>query len=295
MKKSVIIVATTVILFSILSVVTATTGIGVSSPHITSATIEEFPFRYSDTLRIYNTGTEEGIYSIKITAPYPDVEEWVSVDKPVFTLPPDTSTPVTFTIDAKEGYTGTYEIVFTPTLLPKEAESAKGAMAYLALGSPFKFTVIVPAEVGEKSLGDRELAQIKALNPLAEIIQKVRESKNEVIFVEVGNEITLNLSKKYIFRNDTVNISASFTEGGNPFDMRLLLVSPSGKEYKLARTTSFTFDETGKWCILVVVGGTVVLGKSVYVLSYAYIGLAVLVVVLIVATIMVLRMRRRRS
>jgi hypothetical protein len=295
MKKSVIILAITAILFFIPAVATATTGIGVSSPHVTSATIEEFPFSYSDTLRIYNTGTEEGIYSIKITAPYPDVEEWVSIDKPVFTLQPDTSTPVTFSIDAKEGYTGTYEIVFTPTLLPKEAEGVTGAMAYLALGSPFKFTVIVPEDVGEKSLGDRELAQIKALNPLAEIIQKVRESKNTVIFVEVGNKITLTLSKKYIFKNDTVNISASFTEGGTPFDTRLLLVSPSGKEYKLARTTSFTFTESGRWSILVVVGGTVVLGKSVYVVSYAYIGLAVLVLIVVVATIMLLRMRRRRS
>ena len=73
MKKNIVVLVLVCLVASaVVGTVSAKTGIGLSSPGITSITIDKFPFHYSDTLRVYNTGDEESVYSCLLyTSPSP--------------------------------------------------------------------------------------------------------------------------------------------------------------------------------------------------------------------------------
>ena len=304
MKKSIIVLVLVVCLVAsaVVGTASAKTGIGLSSPGITSITVDKFPFHYSDTLRVYNAGDEESLYTIKIEAPYPDVKKWVSVDKDIFTLSPDTSTVVTFSIDAEEGYTGSYTITLTPGIVPKEKVNVTGMFVYLALGTPFAFTIDVPKDVGVTSLGERPAVPVTTpATEIPEIAKNVTESESGIIWKEMGKSIFLDMPSK-VYLGDLVTITASFIGGGEPVDMGLLIVSPSGKEYRLPRSTEFTFDEEGKWSIMVVIGDVVILGKPIPIQEQqsktlsAYIQyIAPAVVFVIIISLLVLLLKRRKE
>ena len=297
MKKNIVVLVLVCLVASaVVGTVSAKTGIGLSSPSITSITIDKFPFHYSDTLRVYNTGDEESVYSIKIDAPYPDVRDWISVDKDIFTLSPGTSTVVTFSIDAEEGYTGSYTITLTPAIVPKEKTNVTGMFVYLALGTPFAFTIDVP----NGSLGERPPVPVATpTSEIPEIAKKVAESESGIMWREMGKSIFLDMPSK-VYLGDLVRITASFIGGGEPVNMGLLIVSPSEKEYRLPRSTEFRFDEVGTWSVMVVIGDEVILGRPILVLQKGmgaytpYIAIAVLAFALLV-TILVLLRRKKRS
>ena len=297
MKKIIVVLVLVCLVASaVTGIASAKTGIGLSSPNVCSATIDTFPFHYSDTLRIYNTGDEESIYTIKIDAPYPDVEDWISLDKDMFTLSPDTSTVVTFSIDAEDGYTGSYDITLTPAIVPKEEVNVTGMFVYLALGTPFKFTIDVP----NGSLGERPPAPVATpTSEIAEIAKNVAESESGIIWKEMGKSIFLDMPSK-VYLGDLVRITAAFIGGGEPASMGLLIVSPSGEEYGFPRSTEFRFDEVGTWSVMVVIGDEVILGRPILVQKgigvYAlYIAVVVLALALLVAVLVLLRRRKKRS
>ena len=77
---------------------------------------------YEDEFRVYNNGDEDVIYIVNILAPYNDVLDWVNVNTSIFVLEPKTSKQIAFTIDADEGYTGDYGVVFRPDAVPEYSE-----------------------------------------------------------------------------------------------------------------------------------------------------------------------------
>jgi len=295
MKKIIIwLIVICMLTVAVTTVASAKTGVGLSSPNVHSVTINKFPFHYSDTLRIYNTGDEKSVYTIKVDAPYPDVKEWVSLDKDVFTLAPDTSTVVTFSIDAEEGYTGSYSIKLTPGITPKETD-VSGIFVYLALGTPFHFTVNVPKSVGDRSLGDRPAtATPTQTSEIQEIAKDVSESESGIVMKWMGTPISLDMPSK-VYLGDLVTITASFIGGGEPASMGLLIVSPSGEEYKLPRSTEFRFDEVGVWSVMVVIGDEVILGKPIQVQSKGIEAYAPYVVSAVLLTLLVVLLLKKRK
>ncbi len=281
------------------SIASASSGIGISTPTNESMTIEKFPFHYQDSFRIYNTGDEDGVYTINVNTEYQDVKDWVSLDKSIFTLKPEESTLVTFSIDAEEAYTGSYTVVFQSVILPKgsdEKSTGVGAVAYLALGQPFKFTI----KISNGSLGERPSTPVATPTPelSAEIAKNIRESGSGIVKTWIGTPIYLDMPSN-VSLNDPVEMSASFIEGGEPADMGLLLVSPSGEEYQLSRSDTFRFDEEGAWSAMVVIGGEVILGRPIHVqpqpetaAHYAqYIAPAVALAILALLVVILLRRR----
>ncbi|MHC1600577.1 MAG: hypothetical protein ACXQS5_07160 [Candidatus Methanospirareceae archaeon] len=103
---------------------------------------------------------------------------------------------VTFSIDAEEGYTGSYTITLTPAIVPKEKANVTGMLVYLALGTTFKFTIDVP----NGSLGERPLAPVATpTSEIPEIAKEVAESESGIIWKEMGKSIFLDMPSKVYF------------------------------------------------------------------------------------------------
>ena len=298
MRRNKIIALIAIFVLLLPSIAYASSGIGLSTPTTESVTIEKFPFHYSDHFRVYNTGDEEGVFTVDVKTEYEDVKGWVSLDKSIFTLKPEESTVVTFNIDAEEGYTGDYTVVFQSAILPKGSEeniTGVGAVAYLALGQPFKFTINVP----EGSLGERPpTPSVTPTSEIPEFAKNVTESESGIVKTWMGTPISLDMpSEAYL--GDLVKITASFIGGGEPADMGLLIVSPSEKEYRIPRSTEFRFDEVGTWSVIVVIGDEVILGKTIQVEAKSlsaytpYIALAGVFVIIIFLVALLLRRRKK--
>ncbi len=274
MRKSTVIL-TIVLLVLVASPVLANGGIALSTPATTSVTLTEFPFHHEDQFRVYNNGDEDAVIMIYVSAPYPDIEQWVSLEKDMFAIEAGTSTVVTFAIDAGAGYTGDYEITFTPTKLAQEltevpTEGKINAVAYIGLGVEFKLTVHVPQEVGESSLGQRPptpevTPEIEPPPVTEEQLREVTEEESGVIWQELLKPIILSIVSSVV-QGESAELSASFVGGGEPAEMGLLVVSPSGKKYELPRSATFKFDEPGKWSVIVTIADQAIMGKTVEVL-----------------------------
>jgi len=292
-------------------------GIGLSTPATTSVTLTEFPFHHEDQFRVYNNGDEDAVIMIYVSAPYPDVKQWVSLEKDILAIEDGTSAVCTFAIDAEAGYTGDYAITFTPTKLAQEltevpTEGKIKAVAYIGLGVEFKLTVHVPQEVGDSSLGERpptpEVApETEPLPVTEEQLREVTEEESGIIWEKLLKPIILSIPSSVV-QGESVDLSASFVGGGEPAQMGLLVVSPSGKKYKLPRSTSFKFDEPGKWSVIVTIADQVIMGKTVEVLPkqgllgtiepfnlLLMISIAAGVIIIGMAILLVVLLRRRRQ
>ncbi len=275
MRNWTAVMAAIVLLVLLASPALANGGIGLSTPATTSVTRTEFPFHHEDEFRIYNNGDEDAVIMIYVSAPYPDVKQWVALEKDVFAIEAGTSTVVTFIIDVGAGYTGDYEITFTPTKLAQEltevpTEGAIKAVAYIGLGVEFMLTVHIPQEVGESSLGKRpptpEMTPETEPPPVTqEQLKEVTEEESGVIWEELLKPVVLSIPSSVV-QGESVELSASFVGGGEPAEMGLLVVSPSGKKYELPRSTTFKFDEPGKWSVIVTIADQAIMGKTVEVL-----------------------------
>lgn len=319
MRKWAVVTIAIVVSVLMVSPVLANGGIGLSSPQITSVTVTELPFHHEDQFRVYNNGDEDMVIVINVSAPYPDVEQWVSLEKEIFTLEAGTSVVVTFSIDADAAYTGDYDITFIPTKLAEELtevtrEGGIKAVAYIGLGVEFTLTVHVPREVGESSLGG-EHPPAPEVTPeteeqssvTEEEIEQLAEEESGVVWEEVLKPIVLSIPASVV-QGETVELSASFVGGGEPAEMGLLVVSPLGKKYELPRVTTFKFDKPGKWSVIVTIADHPIMGKTLEVLPkqgllgagelfnaplIVAIGGGVLLVVIVILLVLLLQRRRQ--
>ena len=240
-------------------------GLGLATPAVSSVTIDGFPFTYKSSFRVYNTGDEESIFVIRVVVPYRDINEWVSVDTPIFSLKPQENRVVHFNVTADEGYTGSYEILFLPTLLPSKEMDLGGMVVYLGLSGLFRFTVVVPEDVGNLSLGERppEPEEEEVEEDLTRQIGEVEDSEGGVVAVPLGVVISLELPSREVYKYRVYDVSVSFVGGGEPVGLGFVFVSPSEKQFRCPMTSSFIFDELGEWVVLVVIEDQMILGKTI--------------------------------
>ncbi len=243
----------------------ANAGIALSSPDIELLTVTKFPYYYENQFRVYNTGDEEGFFTLEVKAESPDVEEWVTYDLDTFALGPEESTDVLFFIDVYDAYSGDYQIEIIAKTLPVDLETVFdgiGANGFISLAQSFIIDITVP----DGNLYERPDVTDTTTPEIPEEVEDVAEeivaNDEGVVVKDVGRPISLDIPSKAV-EGEEVELSASFIGGGEPFGMGLTLVSPFGESYELSRTAIFTFDEVGTWSVMVVIDDEVIVGKSV--------------------------------
>ena len=252
---------------------TASAGMALSSPPISVVTVQGFPFHYENKFRVYNRGDADSVFTVDVLTVCQDVRDWISFDKKVFVLKPNESTQVTFFMDAKEGFIGDCEVIIRPLMLPEAETLLNGAAAsqraYIKTGVDMRFILNVPDAVGMASLGkrpapkDKVAADQKASDKKA--VEETLSSETGVLKTRLDKPLSVEIPSTAVVGQPCA-LSVSFIGGGEPEEMGLSLTSPSGINYRLPKTASFTFDEKGKWAVLVVIGNEVILGKTVNVL-----------------------------
>ena len=252
-----------------MQIAVADVGLGLATPVESSTTVDAFPFTYAGSFRVYNTGDEDGIIVIKIIIPYSDINDWITIDKSTFALKAQENRVVYFNITANEGYIGTYNIIFQPTLLPSKV-SEVATWVYLGISNTFNFTVVVPPEVGTLSLGERPPGPKEELTTTDFTRQLEGVNETGVIVETFGKTIILNVPSDNVKVNMLYGISVSFLGGGEPVGLGFLFASPSGTQIRCAAHDSITFNEPGEWIFLVLVEDQMILGKAMVVSSASF-------------------------
>ncbi len=233
-------------------------GIGLATPPVDTLTIDAFPFTYQNKFRVYNKG-DERVFVISITAPYQDVLDWVTVDTSVFTLPPGETRVIQFSIYAESGYQGEYDILFKPTLLPTQTEAAPdSAMAHVAMSAAYTLTVVVPEGVGFQRPEEEEVAPEEP-RELTKTVQEMEETKATTVR-PFDKPLLINVPPQ-VYQYEPTYLSVQFVEGGEPTELGFVVVSPSGKSYRLPSETTFSFDEEGIWSVLIVIQEEIIAGN----------------------------------
>ncbi|KYK32823.1 MAG: hypothetical protein AYK19_14840 [Theionarchaea archaeon DG-70-1] len=243
----------------IIPLIAAQPGIGLATPLVETLTIDSFPFTYQNKFRVYNTGEEERVFVISISAPYQDVLDWVTVDASVFTLIPGDTKVVQFSIYADSGYQGEYDVLFKPTLLPTQTTpTPDSAMAHLAMSAAYKLTLIVPEGVGPPRPPEEEIPPEKP-RELTKTVEEMEETKASTVRT-FDKPLLINVpSRAYAY--EPVHLSVEFMEGEEPTELGFILVAPSGKNYTLESDSVFSFNEKGTWNVLIVIKDEIIAGN----------------------------------
>lgn len=290
-----------VVALLVIPLVGAQSGIGLAGPPVDSLTIQSFPFTYQNKFRVYNTGEEERVFVISISAPYQDVLDWVTVDTSVFTLLPGDTKVIQFSIYADSGYTGEYDVIFKPTLLPSQTTPVPGsATAHLAMSVSYTLTLIVPEGAGPPRPETEEIPPEEP-RELTKTVEEMKETKAGAVR-PFDKPLLINIPQEsYMY--EPVYLSVTLVEGEEPTELGFVAVAPSGKNYKLSSETDFTFDEEGTWNILVVIKDEIIAGNPVEVyydfqkdLQYRILPqYGIFAVVIVIAGVLILVYLRRRK
>lgn len=236
-------------------------GIGLATPPVEQLEIDSFPFTYQNQFRVYNKGEDERVFVISVSAPYQDVLDWITVDFSVFTLPPRETRVIQFSIYAESGYQGKYDVVFKPTLLPTQTEATPdSAMAHLAMSAAYTLTLIVPEGVGSQRPEEEEIAP-ETPRELTKTVEEVEDTDAATVR-PFDKPLLINVPPE-VYQYEPTYLSVHFVEGEEPTELGFVVVSPSGKEYRLPNETTFSFDEKGTWSVIIVIKEEIIAGNPV--------------------------------
>lgn len=234
-------------------------GIGLATPPVERLEIDSFPFTYQNQFRVYNKGGDERVFVISVSAPYQDVLDWVTVDTSVFTLPPGETRVIQFSIYAESGYQGEYDVLFKPTLLPTQTEATPdSAMAHVAMSAAYTLTLVVPEGVGPQRPEEEEVSPEEP-RELTKTVQEMEETKATTVR-PFDKPLLINVPPE-VYQYEPTYLSVQFVEGEEPTELGFVLVSPSGKSYRLPSETTFSFDEEGIWSVLIVIQEEIIAGN----------------------------------
>jgi hypothetical protein len=234
-------------------------GIGLATPPVETLVIDSFPFTYQNKFRVYNNGEEERVFVISISAPYQDILDWITVDASIFTLPPGETKVIQFSIYAESGYRGEYDVIFKPTLLPTQTVATPdSAMAHLAMSAAYKLTLIVPEDLGRSRPEEAEITPEEPRD-LTRTVDEMEETKASAIRT-FDKQLLITLPKRTYLYEPTF-LSVKFIEGEEPAELGFVIVSPSGKTYRVSSDSVFSFDEEGSWSVLIVIKDEIIVGN----------------------------------
>ncbi len=236
-------------------------GIGLATPATERITVESFPFTYQDQFRVYNKGQDERVFVISISAPFQDVLDWVTVDTSVFTLLPGETKVIQFSIYAESGYQGEYTVTFKPTLLPTQTvPTPDSAMAHLAMSAAYTLTLIVPENVAPPRPQEAEVPPEQP-RELTKTVEEIKETKATAVR-PFDRPLLINVPPE-TYQFVPTPLTVKFAEGGEPAELKFMLVSPAGKKYALPSDSVFTFNERGSWSVLILIKDEIIAGNPI--------------------------------
>jgi hypothetical protein len=245
----------------------AGTGVKVFMPSETSVAAEQLPLHYDGSFIVQNDGLLEGVYVVKVAVDDLAAITWINVTPSGFVLVPGETRQVNFKINIPEGEAvfGTYQIMFMPSLLPRNVEPHMEDFAnYVSEVGRFNFTVNitglaeVPFEVNASTGAEVTFSDDKSRVNLVQYVTP--ESGNRVV-TQIDRAIRIDAPPAAEI-GKPVNLSVSIYQGLSARDIGLMAISPEGIFYPV-EDENFTFDRAGRWGVIALIGDLVLLGKPI--------------------------------
>ena len=240
------------------------TGIRAYVPTTRSADADKLPFTYNGSFVVYNDGNRNGVYIIRVGVTEPTSIDWLNLSESVLTLRPGESKIVYFTLSVtnETAKPGEQEFIFTPTLLTTSVEPYLDDFAnYISSADSFLFRLNVSGVPALTTTGTPVV--FVQSNKTNYVQYSVLQDTNKVVTL-LDRAIKLNIQDKAV-AGEPVPVSISIFEGLSNRGISLLAVSPEGAVYPVSEG-NVTFDRTGLWGIIVMVGDEMILGKTVEVI-----------------------------
>ncbi len=254
-----------VLLFSV-SASSAGTGIKVYAPSVSSVRVDSLPFSYNGSFIVMNDGWLEAVYVVRIAVDDPAAITWVNVSPSGFTLAPGETRLVAFSlnISADQAVAGTYHFIFMPARLPAEVAPYPDTFYnYVSEVDSYNFTVEIPADMTMTSLsstGQRPIVFAEETG-LLNLIQYSQPTGNGRSVVPIDRAVKIDVPSG-VPVNQPVNISLTVFQSLSSRGIELMAISPEGVFYPVTGD-NFTFDRTGLWGVIALLGDEILLGKPV--------------------------------
>lgn len=233
----------------------------------TGVVVEDIPSIYNGSFIVRNDGYRDGVYVIRVAVDSPLAISWLELSQSAFVLAPGESKLVYFSINLtpENVYPGRYSYIFTPALLPENVEPYMDQFAsYVSYVDRYTFDLTVP--------GPEIMEEQESLPPgIPVVFGDTLDRANFIQYsVPLDDNRTVTLIDRAIRLNapqqavagESVEITTSVFEGLSDAGISIMAVSPEGNFYPV-RNGNFSFTETGKWGLIVLVGEEMILGKSI--------------------------------
>ena len=226
---------------------------------------DTLPFIYNGSFVVLNDGQQEGVYVIRVSVDDPVAISWVNVTPAAFVLSPGESKIVHFDINIsnEQAKTGKYNIIFTPTLLPRTVEPYLDTFAqYVSIVDYYNLTLVVPPINGFAAAGTVEGGTPVVFEDIpgrVNLVQYSRPLDGNREVIEIDRAIRINAPAVATVQ-EPVPVSLSVFEGLSNRGIDLIAVSPQGIFYPIT-SENFTFSQPGKWGIIAAAGDQMLLGK----------------------------------
>jgi hypothetical protein len=247
--------------------IAAGNGVRVFMPPESSVTAEQLPLSYNGSFIVQNDGLLEGVYVVRVAVDDPVAITWINVTPSGFVLAPGETRQVNFTINIGEDQAafGTYLIVFMPSLLPQNVEPYLDTFAnYVSEIGHYNFTVEIfgtpeiPFETNEPGGTPVSFSEDKSR---VNLVQFVNPESGKRVVTQIDRAIRVNVPSRAEI-GKPVNVSISVFEGLSTRGIDLMAISPDGIFYPI-QGENITFDRTGRWGVIALIGDVVLLGKPV--------------------------------
>ncbi|WP_048197909.1 hypothetical protein [Methanocella arvoryzae] len=269
MMRRIIIISVLIILLShsVVGIANAAgSGVKVFAPTETFIEADTLPYTYNSSFVVLNDGQQDGVYVIRVTVDDPVAITWINVTPAAFVLSPGESKLVHFEINIsnEQAKTGKYNIIFTPTLLPRNVEPYLDTFAqYVSIVDYYNLTLVVPPINGFAAgiVEGGTPVVFQDIPGRVNLVQYSRPLDGNRDVIEIDRAIRINAPTAATVQEPT-SISLSVFEGLSNRGIDLIAVSPEGIFYPIT-SEDFTFTSEGKWGIIATAGDQMLLGKPI--------------------------------
>jgi hypothetical protein len=245
----------------------AGSGVKIYAPAESYISADTLPYTYNSSFVVINDGQQDGVYVVRVSVDDPAAIPWINVTPAAFVLSPGESRLVNFSfnITAEQAKTGKYNIIFTPTLLPRTVEPYLDTFAqYVSTVDHYNMTLLVPPINGFAAAGTAGVGMPVVFTEepgRVNLVQYSQPLSGNREVVEIDRAIRIN-SPAEATVGESVPLSLSVFEGLTNRGIDLIAVSPDGIFYPVT-SENFTFSQVGKWGIIASAGDQMLLGKPV--------------------------------
>lgn len=254
-----------VLLFSA-SVASAGTGVKVYVPSTSLVEADSVPFSYNGSFIVMNDGYLAGVYIVHVAVDDPAAISWINITPSGFALAPGEMRVVQFSlrVDEAQAFPGTYHFVFMPSRLPEEVAPYPDTFYnYISDVGSYNITLLIPPEEDTVPLASTGLRPVifSGQTDRINLVQYAQPAGDGRSSVQIDRAVRINVPSG-VPVNQPVNISLEVFQSLSSRGIELMAISPEGVFYPVAGG-NFTFDRTGRWGVIALLGDEILLGKPV--------------------------------